>query len=168
MATRNIPNIDIENATIIGGKFRNFAGRESRYNREGDRNFCVVINDPKQAQELSDEGWNVRMLQPREEGDELTYYLMVSVNFNFWKKPEIYLIGKNGTKIPLDEESVSTLDYAEIIYCDLTIRPRPWDDNGTQRIKAYLQEMYVEIRQSKFAAKYADEEAPVEDAYAHR
>lgn len=164
MATRNIDNIDIENAILM---YPNFAGKESRYNRLGDRNFCVIIDDPKTAQSLSDEGWNIRIMKPREDGEEPRYYMQVSVNFNFWRKPEIYLISRNGTKTLLDEESVAMLDYADILSCDLSIRPRIWDDNGVERIKAYLQEMYVQIRQSKFAAKYAEEEGPTEPAGSH-
>ena len=164
MAIRNVNNIDIENATL---KYLSFAGKEGRYNRPGDRNFCVIIDDPKTAQALSDEGWNIRILKPTSEDEEVRYYIQVTVNFNFWRKPEIYLISQSGRKTLLDEESVATLDYADIISCDLSIRPRVWDDNGTTKIKAYLQEMYVRIRQSKFAEKYASEEAPVEPAYAH-
>lgn len=155
----NVRNIEIENAHIM---FRNFSGKEARFNRAGDRNFCVVIDDPEQAQELSEEGWNVRILRPREEGDDPRHYITVSVNFNFWKKPEIYMVSRNG-KVLLDEESVAALDYADISNVDLVIRPRKWDDNGITKIKAYLQEMYVTVQQSRFAEKYASEEYPVED-----
>lgn len=43
---KRIPNISIADARIL---FRNFAGNETKYNRKGCRNFCVVIEDPAMA-----------------------------------------------------------------------------------------------------------------------
>lgn len=159
MAYKNVPNLEIENATIL---WPNFAGKETRYNRAGDRNFCVIIDNPREAQNLSDYGWNIKIRSPRDEGDEPQHYIQVTVNFNFWKRPEIYMITRNG-KVLLDEESVTSLDYADISHADIVIRPRVWDDNGVQRIKAYLQELYVVVEESRFAAKYANYDYPRED-----
>ena len=150
-------NIVIENARLV---FKNFSGEESKFNRKGNRNFCVIL-DPATAADLERDGWNIKYLRPREDGEEPTPYLQVSVMFGNFPPKVVMIAGR--TKTPLDEESIGTLDYAEIANVDLIIRPYNWEVNGKQGVKAYLKTMYVEIEQDVFAGKYDcldDEDIP--------
>lgn len=151
MEKKYIDNICIEGARLM---FKNFSGRETQYNRAGDRNVCVVIPDPEQAQRLSDDGWNIRILPPREEGDDTLYYLPVSISFkNF--PPEVWFITRK-KKTKADEEMVGTLDYAELRNVDLIIRPYCWEVGTKSGVKAYLKKGYFTIEEDEFASKYED------------
>ena len=147
----------IENARIM---FRNFAGKETKFNRAGSRNFCVEITDPVLAGALMEDGWNVRTLAPREDSDDERYYIQVTVSFSHIP-PNVYLVTRKG-RTALDEESIAMLDYADIHSVDLAIRPYNWEVSGRSGVKGYLKTMYVTIEEDEFADKYADSE-PEED-----
>lgn len=145
-------NIIMEGVRII---FRNFAGKEGQYNREGDRNFAVIL-DEDVAEDLFRMGMLVKRLKPREEDDidQPTPYLPVSVNFK-GRPPTIFLITTRG-RTKLGEDEVELLDWADITNVDLIINPYEWTVGDKGGVKAYLESMYVTIQEDPLAQKYGD------------
>lgn len=144
-----LSTVTIEDARLI---FRNFAGKEGQYNREGDRNFAVVL-PPDVAVQMAADDWNIRYLTAREEGDEDVAYLPVSVSYKN-RPPKVVMITSN-SRTHLDESTVETLDYAEILTVDLIVNPYVWEVNGKGGVKAYLKTMFVTINEDDLERKYA-------------
>ena len=149
-APRNI--LQIDDARII---YRNFSGEASQFNRAGDRNFSVLIEDEQIANELRDHGWNVKIKQAREEGDTPFMHLPVKVKFND-RGPSVYLVsGIN--RVKLDEETIGMLDSIDILGVDLDIRPFDWEVNGKAGRAAYLQSICVTQDIDRFAQRFEED-----------
>lgn len=155
MAPGDTQNVMMEDVRLV---FKNFAGKEGKYNAEGDRNFGVIIPDQEKAEAMLADGWNIKYLKPREddeEGEE-TPWLSVTVNFKKGRPPQIFLVTQEGRKrTPLTEQTVEQLDWAEIVTADLIVRPYNWDVNGNTGIKAYVQSLYVTIEEDPLMRKYS-------------
>lgn len=145
--------LQIDEARLINSH-RNFSGAGSKYNREGDRNFSVAIDDPEIAEALLEEGWNVKIKPPREEGDTPLMYLPVKIKFND-RGPAVYLI-TGSRKNELNEETIDCLDNIDILSVDLDIRPYDWEVNGKTGRTAYLQAIHVIQEVDRFAERYKD------------
>lgn len=150
-APRGILNID--EAKII---FRNFEGRGDKFNREGDRNFAVVIPTEDLADRLVKDGWNVKIKPSRDDQETPFMYLPVKIKFND-RGPNCYLVTA-GKANRLDEESIGILDDVDILNVNLDIRPYDWEVNGKAGRTAYLQGIEVIQRVDRFAARYAEED----------
>ncbi len=143
--------IVIEDAKIV---LRNFAGKEGMYNREGDRNFKVLL-DEETARTLSNDGWLVKQFKQREEGEPPQSFIQVSVGFNY-SPPRIVMLTSRG-HTNLSENEVEVLDWVDIKTIDLIIRPYNWSVSGNSGIKAYLKSLFVTIEEDYLELKYADE-----------
>ena len=150
-APRGILNID--EAKII---FRNFEGRGDKFNREGDRNFAVVIPTEDLADRLVKDGWNVKIKPSRDDQEAPFMYLPVKIKFND-RGPNCYLVTA-GKANRLDEASIGILDDIDILNVNLDIRPYDWEVNGKAGRTAYLQGIEVTQRVDRFAARYAEED----------
>ena len=143
--------LQIDDARII---FKNFEGRGDKFNREGDRNFSLLIEDENTANALIKEGWNVKIKPGREDDDDPFMRLPVKVKFTDYG-PNVYLVTGN-RRNELDEESIGCLDNIEIESVDMDIRPYDWEVNGRTGRTAYLQSMEVVQRIDRFAARYSE------------
>lgn len=157
---KRIQPISLEGANILPGAFKNFSGRPGQYNPPGRRTFCVEL-DRETADMMAEEGWNVKQLNPRDEGDEPKPYIQVRVRFDN-VPPTIYMLtGRNNKKTRIDEDTVDLLDSAMIEWADLTITAYRWEmqtKNGIDSgVTAYLKTMYVKVAQDEFAEKYDDD-----------
>lgn len=151
--------LQIDDARIV---YRNFTGAATKFNRAGDRNFALVIDDREIADALIADvnadgmGWNVKVKPPREEGDEPFMFLPVKVKFNEYG-PKVYL-RTNSKMVRLDEESVRMLDDIDIEKVDLDIRPSDGEVQGKAYRTAYLQSICVTQRVDRFMDRYANED----------
>lgn len=152
-APRNI--LQIDDARII---YRNFKGEPSKFNREGDRNFALIIPNEDMANDLVDRRWNVKIKPPRDEDDSPFMYLPVKIKFND-RGPAIYLKSGNNVR-KLSEDVVGLIDDIDILSVDMDIRPYDWEVNGKTGRTAYLQSMEVVQEVDRFAARFAEEEHP--------
>lgn len=148
-----IDDVCIENAQLLTGAFKNFSGKEKPpYNRAGDRNFAVFI-DNDIAEVMKNDGWNIKTLNPRDEDEEPRHYIVVAVSYKI-RPPEITLISGKSVRT-LTEETVGILDQAEAINVDLIIHPYVWNVGDESGVKAYLKEMVFEQKTSRLQEKYA-------------
>lgn len=165
---RAFPNgyLEINDARII---WPNFAGKGDRFNREGDRNFHLIVPDQETCDALLEDknqygkSWNVKIKPPRDDDDSAFMHMAVKVKFNS-RGPNVYLVpctkdeyvsrlkDKTAPKaVPLNEDTIRCLDDISIDSVDLDIRP--YDDvmpNGTPFRAAYLSAMRVYQRVDRF------------------
>lgn len=149
----------VDDARII---WRNFSGRPSQYNREGDRNFALIIPNQETADEFLKRGWNVKIKPPREEGEAPFMFINVNVKYGGRRDPEAYLcVGKK--KVDLTESTINRLDDVEIDHVIMDLRPYDWSGTG-EKCSAYLQGILVFQNVSRLTARFAEEEGPGEPA----
>lgn len=150
-------NLIMKNAQILRGGYRNFSGKGSQKNPEGKRTFCIIL-DEETAASLIEEGWNVKYTKPKSDEYEPVPFLKVNVNYAY-KPPVINMYTSESMhRTRISEKTVGDLDWAEIKYVDVNIKPssKKYDhpDGTPATYSAYLQSMNVII-----------EEDPIRDMY---
>lgn len=154
MARMRLPNQTFQGANI---RFKNFSGTEGPMNAKGDRNFSVFL-DPETATAMIEDGWNIKQLKPREDGDIPQDYLKVKLNMETvpgQRPPQIKLITSTG-QTSITEDMLNMLDWAQISNWDIIISPYYWEMNGKKGITAYCQSLYATLIEDELELKYAN------------
>lgn len=166
----NRGKLNIEDCKIMGGTFRNFAGRATDHDRRGGkRYFSVIIPDPVVAEQMKEDGWRVKTFIPKKmkDGDEPIQHLKVHVRFHDDENerhldPVVHRwIGRD--KDVLDQRDIGTLDGADIAYADIRINVSRIGDDGFRN--AYLDKLVVTIDEDWMDKNYAREEFPDEEPW---
>lgn len=141
-------NIVLENCRFL---FRNFGGKKGKFNAAGQRNFAVVLENDIAAM-MESKGWNVKWLEPRDEGEVATAFLRVAVSYKV-REPRVVLITSRGRN-SLKEEQIEMLDDVDILDVDLIVTPYYWTVDGDTGVKAYLKSLYVTIDEDPLERKH--------------
>lgn len=145
------PQIKIENARLL---FRNFTGLEKAFNAEGERNFSVILPEDL-AKKMIAQGWRVKQLKPREDGEEGDYHIKVKVNYKTGRPPRCVLISSQN-KNDLGEDEITIFDQIDIKVADLIINGY-WSDMAGGGYGAYLKTIFVTINEDELEQKYDEE-----------
>ena len=146
--------LNIEDAKIL---WPNFSGEATKFTREGDQYFTLLIPTEEMYEALMDDvndfgvPWNVKYSEPRSEEEDPFIRMKVKVKFNEYG-PKVYLKSGNRT-VELDEKSIACLDRMATSNVDMYIRPFDGEANGKPFRAAYLQSMHV--TQDLYADPYA-------------
>ena len=108
--------------------------------------------------DLQRDGWNVKSRESLNDPDAVTWYIKVEASYRARPPKVVCIPNLTRRKVYLNEQTIDSLDYVEILNVDLTINPYVWEANGKTGVKAYLGTMYVTIAEDPLDAKYADEE----------
>jgi hypothetical protein len=141
-------NITLEDVTIA---FRNFEGKEDKFNAAGNRNFAILLDEDRAVQ-MERDGWNVKRLKPRDDDEIGPPYIQVAVSYK-QKPPRIGVVTSGGIKY-YSEDLVDLLDWVDIETADVTLYPYEWGVNGKTGIKAYLVTLFMKIEEDYLQLKW--------------
>lgn len=145
--------MEVDNAKI---RFKNFEGRGSKFNHEGDRNFVWIIEDQELADMVAAEGYSVRQKETLD-GDQY-WQLKVAVKFNQFG-PDIWIENHRGQRVKMEPETVKELDDIYFGRFDMDIRPYDWEVQGDKGRSAYLKSCLVVPMRS--GSRFEPEDVPV-------
>ena len=150
-------DLEVQGAGII---FKNFSGAPTEFNPAGGkRTFSLVL--PKElADDLAEEGWNIRRRSAKDDGDEDMFYTEIVVNMNSKYPPKLHILYRYDDReklVLLDEASLDELDNNLLSDVDILIHPfnHGRSNSAGATVKGYLKSLYAtQVPSVEFGGKY--------------
>jgi len=149
-----VNDVELEDVKVKWA-FSHFDGREDTFNAEGAHNFTAMLSE-EIADKMRADGWAVRDMPGYEEGDPDEHLLKIKISYKF-EPPKIYLL-KGERKLRATERDLADIRRDTLEQLDVIITPSRWVNGQNSGITAYVKELYAKVKESRFAAKYADYE----------
>ena len=148
-------DLSIEHAVVI---WSNFSGRPTKFNPQGGKRTFNIVLPRVIADELSNDGWNIKVRDPRDEDDDPLVFTEVVINMDSMYPPKVFLCSEfNGKKSmnKLDSDTIGELDEIEIENYDMVIHPYEHNRTETFRVKGYVNSLYAtQAHNLDFDGKY--------------
>ena len=133
--------------------FKNFSGKPDDYNRAGGVRSVNIELDPTLAKQLKADGWNVRMTKPSERYPVPVYHTSLKINYRSKWPPQVFMVS-NGVKNLLDEHTVGSLDFLDIVTVGVEIHPYHWSTDAGKGVKGYVNRMFVVVRHDELSERF--------------
>ena len=142
-------------------KFKNFSSKRVGKYDSLYPNFWIYIPE-ELADEFKNKNVNVRMVEPYKPEETVKYRVNVKINFDYFKKPEVYIRLKGNEKEYLNEDTVYTLDSKEITYGEMLVKINYNSGDGEYN-GLYANILGVKVRENAIDAKFEIEEYPIDE-----
>lgn len=146
-------NLVVENAVIF---WTNFKGEPTRFNPQGGKRTFNLAFPIEVAEDLSENGWNVKRREPYDEEEDALYFTECVLNMNSKYEPRVMLCTEwNGKKSMnrLHGDLVGKLDGMRYENVDLVIHPHQHEKG----CKGYCNTIIVtQAKSDLFGGKYSD------------
>lgn len=141
----------------LAGEYR----KEDRYPSNA-RTCNIIIPDLDLAQEMIDDGFNVRQTRPAEGYEEdfiPEYFVKATLKFQSEgsrSNPVVCMVDADGYSAPLDENTVGNLDEIRIRRGGVDVVLSPYTKGGGAHPTLYIQSLYaaVDFEDDPWAKKY--------------
>jgi hypothetical protein len=143
-------DIILENGMIA---YRNFSGRPTEYKPEGGIRTVTFVIPDEWADDLRNDGWKIRY-EEKKERFLLEATVLYRTKDGRPKDPKVFIVRDDNKLIHMTEETVGELDSADIVSVDAVIGPSRYNFGGKTGIKAYVNSLYIKIRENPIERKY--------------